>query len=64
LQKVLEEAEAQGESSSTVVSLPDLLTEGNALAGFMRADSWLLGADETWAQKLVLELLRPFNRAP
>lgn len=62
LQKVLEEAEAQGESSSTVVSLPDLLTEGNALAGFMRADSWLLGADETWAQKLVLELLRPFNR--
>lgn len=62
LQQVLEELEAEGESESAVVSLPDLLTEGNALAGFTRADSWLLGSDEPWAQKLVLELLRPFNR--
>lgn len=62
LQQVLEEHEAQAESGSAVVSLPDLLTEGDALAGFMRADSWLLGADESWAEKLVFEILRPFNR--
>ncbi|WP_339651651.1 UDP-glucose dehydrogenase family protein [Halopseudomonas pelagia] len=62
LQQVLEEHEAHAESGSAVVSLPDLLTEGNALAGFMRADSWLLGANVAWAEKLVFELLRPFNR--
>ncbi len=52
----------QNGHSNAVVSLPDLLTEGNALQGFMRAESWLLGADESWARELVAELLRPFNR--
>ncbi|MBL4833171.1 MAG: UDP-glucose/GDP-mannose dehydrogenase family protein [Pseudomonas sp.] len=45
-----------------VVSLPDLLTEGAALEGFIRADHWLLGTDLDWARRLVYELLRPFNR--
>lgn len=50
------------ESRCAAVSLPDLLTEGAALDGFMRADHWLLGTSEEWARRLVYELLRPFNR--
>jgi len=49
-------------ADGAVVSLPDLLIEGNALQSFMRADSWLLGVEDTHARKLVTELLRPFNR--
>jgi UDPglucose 6-dehydrogenase len=49
-------------NACAAVSLPDLLTEGVALEGFMRADHWLLGAHEEWARRLVFWLLRPFNR--
>lgn len=57
------EAEGVGSAATgAVVSLPDLLTEGAALQGFMRADHWLLGTNVPWAQRLVYELLRPFNR--
>ncbi|WOD12606.1 nucleotide sugar dehydrogenase [Pseudomonas sp. NyZ704] len=62
LQQALAAHEAEGSTGSAVVSLPDLLTEGDALQGFMRAGSWLLGADVEWARLLVAELLRPFNR--
>ena len=53
--------EANG-ADSAVVSLPDLLTEGNAIQSFKRADHWLVGTDSTWASRMVSELLRPFNR--
>ena len=62
LQRALVENTTESETGSAVVSLPDLLIEGNALQSFMRADSWLLGAEQVWAQKQVAELLRPFNR--
>jgi UDPglucose 6-dehydrogenase len=62
LEQILTGREAAADTEGVVVSLPDLLIEGNALQSFMRADSWLLGADDTGAQKLVAELLRPFNR--
>ncbi|MEJ6656785.1 MAG: hypothetical protein QNL70_12360, partial [Pseudomonas sp.] len=45
----------------SVVSVPDLLTEGAALTGFTRPTHWLVGADMPWASRLVVELLRPFN---
>lgn len=44
------------------VSLPDLLQEGSALAGFTRPDNLLLGCTDSWAQAQVREILRPFNR--
>ena len=50
------------EVDCAAVSLPDLLTEGAALDGFMRADHWLLGTSVEWARRMVYELLRPFNR--
>ncbi|PKM29074.1 MAG: UDP-glucose/GDP-mannose dehydrogenase family protein [Gammaproteobacteria bacterium HGW-Gammaproteobacteria-11] len=53
--------EASG-ADSAVVSLPDLLTEGNAIQSFKRADHWLVGTDSPWASQMVSELLRPFNR--
>lgn len=62
LQASLETVEVGSSASGVVVSLPDLLTEGAALQGFMRADHWLLGTNVPWAQRLVYELLRPFNR--
>ena len=62
LQTSLEMTDADSATAGAVVSLPDLLTEGAALQGFMRADHWLLGTDVPWAQRLVYELLRPFNR--
>ncbi len=62
LQKTLEAHEAEGSTDSAVVSLPDLLTEGDALNGFMRAGRWLLGADSEWAGAMTAALLRPFNR--
>lgn len=45
-----------------VVSLPDLLQEGSALAGFTRPNSILLGSASSWAETQVREILRPFNR--
>jgi len=62
LQASLEAVAVGNATSGAVVSLPDLLTEGAALQGFMRADHWLLGTNVPWAQRLVYELLRPFNR--
>lgn len=62
LQASLEAGDVGEVTNGAVVSLPDLLTEGAALQGFMRADHWLLGTNVHWAQRLVYELLRPFNR--
>jgi UDPglucose 6-dehydrogenase len=45
-----------------VVTLPELLQEGAALATFMRPDHILLGCDDAEAQTLMRELLRPYNR--
>lgn len=60
LQDVL--AEAVGEGDDAVVCLPDLLVEGAALPGFIRADNWLAGSSSFWAQRMMAEILRPFNR--
>jgi UDPglucose 6-dehydrogenase len=62
LQVSLDAVDLENATSSAVVSLPDLLTEGAALRGFMRAEHWLLGTNVPWAQRLMHELLRPFNR--
>ncbi|ROZ81146.1 UDP-glucose/GDP-mannose dehydrogenase family protein [Pseudomonas neustonica] len=62
LQQALSARAELSDTDCAVVSLPDLLIEGNALQSFMRADSWLLGSEHLWAQNLVAELLRPFNR--
>lgn len=62
LEQALQGRDVAGARDSAVVSLPDLLIEGNALQSFMRADSWLLGVDHERSKKLVSELLRPFNR--
>lgn len=62
LEQLLLDCDTPPADPGAVVSLPDLLIEGNALQSFMRADSWLLGADAPWARQLVSELLRPFNR--
>ena len=45
-----------------VVCLPDLLQEGAAIAAFTRSNRLLLGCDHEWAELLVREILRPFNR--
>lgn len=45
-----------------VVCLPELLQEGNALASFMRPAHLLLGCECPWAETLMREILRPFNR--
>ncbi|MCP1634769.1 UDP-glucose dehydrogenase family protein [Kerstersia gyiorum] len=60
LQDVL--TEAVGEGDDAVLCLPDLLVEGAALAGFTRAEHWLAGASSFWAQRMLAEILRPFNR--
>lgn len=44
------------------VSLPDLLQEGSAIAGFTRPNHLLLGCSSDWAEAEVREILRPFNR--
>lgn len=59
LQAILRERVGE---AAAVVSLPDLLPEGSALATFTRADHWLVGSDADWASEWVAELLRPFNR--
>lgn len=45
-----------------LVSLPDLIQEGNAFQTFTRPDSILLGCEEGEGEALVRELMRPFNR--
>ncbi|AFT70024.1 NDP-sugar dehydrogenase like UDP-glucose dehydrogenase [Alloalcanivorax dieselolei B5] len=45
-----------------VVCLPDTLQEGRALQDFIRPDHILLGCDDAVAERLVREILRPFNR--
>lgn len=60
LQQALNSAHA--DASGAVVALPDLLTEGGALQGFLRAEQWLLGGEADWALGLTTELLRPYNR--
>ncbi|AQZ95295.1 UDP-glucose dehydrogenase family protein [Halopseudomonas phragmitis] len=62
LQATLDQYQFAAGAHHEVISLPDLLTEGAALQGFLRAEQWLLGADSEWARRQVMELLRPFNR--
>lgn len=62
LQKTLLNRPGADSRFGAVVSVPDLLTEGAALTGFIRPTHWLVGADMPWASRLVAELLRPFNR--
>lgn len=45
-----------------VVCLPDTLQEGRALQGFSRPEHILLGCDDADAERLIREILRPFNR--
>ena len=44
------------------VSLPDVLQEGAALQNFTRPAHFVLGCNNAAAEKLVKEVLRPFNR--
>ncbi|WP_304641811.1 UDP-glucose dehydrogenase family protein [Pseudomonas sp.] len=62
LLKALEELPGGEGGQRAVASLPDLLMEGNAVAGFTKAEQWLLGCDSPWGQRMVVEALRPFNR--
>lgn len=47
---------------ASVVALPDVLQEGVALENFQRPQHILLGCDNAEAERLLRELLRPFNR--
>ena len=58
MQLAQDEAGAQG----AVVAFPDTLQDGQAWVGFVRPDHILLGCETEWAEALVRELLRPFNR--
>ncbi len=49
-------------ANRVAVSLPDLMQEGSAIAGFTRPNHWLLGCCDEWAEAEVREILRPFNR--
>lgn len=49
-------------SSAALVSMPDLIQEGNAFQTFTRPESILLGCEQREGEALVRELLRPFNR--
>ena len=49
-------------ASTAVVVLPDTLQEGRGLVGFTRSDYMLVGCDDPFAETLIRELLRPFNR--
>lgn len=52
----------QANPRSALVSLPDLIQEGNGFRTFTRPDSILLGCEDGEGEALVRELLRPFNR--
>lgn len=45
-----------------VVSNPEFLKEGAAIADFMRPDRIVIGSEEPWAVELMRELYAPFNR--
>lgn len=49
-------------ANRVAVSLPDLMQEGSAIAGFTRPNHLLLGCASDWAEAEVREILRPFNR--
>lgn len=53
---------AEQGSTICVVSLPETLQEGAAIAGFSRPDTLLLGCDNPEGEGLMREILRPFNR--
>ena len=58
----LDEILRDKESQVALVTLPDLIQEGNAYNTFTRPDSILLGCEDPETENLVRELLRPFNR--
>lgn len=62
LLKALKELPGGEGSQRAAASLPDLLIEGDAVAGFTKAEQWLLGCDSPWGQRVIIEALRPFNR--
>jgi UDPglucose 6-dehydrogenase len=45
-----------------VICMPEMLQEGAALQSFMRPSHLLVGCDNEWAEGLIREILRPFNR--
>ncbi|GAA6131565.1 nucleotide sugar dehydrogenase [Halopseudomonas sabulinigri] len=49
-------------SQSAAVALPDFLQEGTALAGMQRPPQIILGCNDGYAELLVKEIFRPFNR--
>lgn len=61
LETLLQASDASS-AKRVAVSLPDLLQEGSALAGFTRPHHLLLGSSSAWAEAEIREILRPFNR--
>lgn len=54
--------ERQQDIQFAVVSNPEFLKEGAAVADCQRPDRIILGTDNPWAEKLLRELYMPFNR--
>ncbi len=62
-QAVAEELAARGvKHAFSVVSNPEFLKEGDAVADFMRPDRIIVGADDERASALLRELYAPFQR--
>lgn len=55
-------AARQQDIQFAVVSNPEFLKEGAAVADCQRPDRIILGTDNPWAEKLLRELYMPFNR--
>lgn len=51
-----------GDHPRELVCMPDMLQEGVALQGFVRPVQILLGCESEWAESLMREIMRPFNR--